>query len=530
MGPSTPTPLDRRRFLQTAAGCLAAPYVHTAPAAPASHPNILFILTDDQRADYLGCAGHPVLRTPNIDALAARGSRFSHAYATSPLCTPSRTCYFLGQWERKHGVNFNSASSLHPDAFANSYHALLRKAGYFTGYVGKNHTPAGAGGYRSGYLERQFDYWYGNHNHTLFYPKDKHAIYRNSSYDTQPEVLLEGARNFLTPDDQFTGASEFLRRRPAGRPFCLTVCFNLPHSAGTGSMRQKPTDPELYRTAYRDQADQLKLPKTYIAAKDIRTPKIPREVYSGVFIPSYNYVKTPEAMREQQIRTCQTVTGIDNVVGALAGQLKELKLDRETVVIYSSDHGLFHGEHGLGGKALAYEESIRIPLIVYDPRLRSQKPAVEQFAVPADIAPTILDLCGQAPPSSMQGRSLVPLLRGERPRWREDVFCENLFTAQEYPRVEAVRTRDWKYIRYFRRIPAGATEPAPYAETLEASIRGEKPIYEELYHLAEDPCEEHNLAANRNHGRKLEEMRARCARAVREAKGGPGAPLTIPNG
>ena len=214
---------------------------------------------------------------------------------------------------------------------------------------------------------------------------------------------------------------------------------------------------------------------------------------------------------------------------SLIGQLKELGLDRDTIVIYASDHGLHHGEHGLGGKALLYEESIHIPLIVHDPRLRSQPGKLEQFAVPADIAPTMLDLCGVKPPATMQGRSLAPLLRGERPRWRQDVFCENLFTDQEYPRIEAVRGREWKYIRYFRRIPEGATAPAPYAETIEASIKGEKPVYEELYHLAGDPHEERNLAAEPAHRRKLEEMRRRCAAAVVEAKGGPGAPLTIPS-
>ena len=489
---------------------------------------MVFILADDQRADYLGCYGHPVLRTPHIDALAARGTRFTNAYVTSAACTPSRTCFFLGQWERKHGINFNSNSSLAPEAFANSYPAHLRGAGYFTGYVGKNHTPVGAGGYKSGYLERQYDYWYGNHGHTLFYPKDRHPIYRNAKADTQPEVLIEGAKNFLAPEDQFLAAGEFLKRRPADRPFFLNVCFNLPHSAGTGSMRQKPTDPELYRTAYRDRAAELRLPKTYIAQADIKTPKIPRDVYSGIFIPSYNYVKTPEGMREQQILTCQAVSGIDRLVGALVEQLQALGLAENTIIVYASDHGLFHGEHGLGGKVLLYEEAIRIPLIVYDPRLPKQAKAPDPFALSVDVAPTILSLCGVPAPATMQGRSLVPLIRGERAPWRDDFFCENLFTEQEYPRVEGVRGRDWKYIRYFRRLDPGSGKPYPYAGTLEASMRGEKPVYEELFHLAEDPREEQNLAGNRKYGGRLDEMRRRCQKLVAEAKGGPGQPLTVP--
>ncbi|MBL8176291.1 MAG: sulfatase-like hydrolase/transferase [Bryobacterales bacterium] len=489
-------------------------------------PNVLFILTDDQRADYLGCMGHPIVKTPHIDALASRGTLFRNAFATSPICTPSRTCYLLGQWERKHGINFNSQSSVHPDAFALSYPALLRKAGYFTGYVGKNHTPVGAGGYTSGHIERQFDYWYGNHGHIQFYPKDRHPVYRNAKSATQPEVLLEGASGFLTPDDQFLAAGEFLKRRPSGVPFALTLCFNLPHSASTNSMRQLPGDPALYRTAYRDQAGHLRLPETYVAANRIASPKIPRDVYSGQFIPSYSYVKTPETMREMQIRTCQTVTGIDNVAGSLIEQLRRLGLEQNTVILFASDHGLFHGEHGLGGKALLYEESIHIPMIVYDPRIASQVKESRQFVVPADIAPTILSLCGERIPASMQGRPITPLLRGNHSGWRNDVFCENLFTDQEYPRVECVRDRDWKYIRYFRRFPQGGNTPYPYAETLDASIRGEQPVYEELFHLKEDPREQHNFAASRPP--ILDSLRRRCNQLVKEAKGASGAPWTLP--
>lgn len=506
----------RRTFLGAAAAAITG-----------QRPNVLFVLTDDHRADYLGCMGHPIVKTPHIDALAARGTLFRNAFATSPICTPSRTCYLLGQWERKHGINFNSQSTVHPDAFAISYPSLLRKAGYFTGYVGKNHTPVAKGGYASGHIESQFDFWYGNHGHIQFYPKDRHPIYRNSHATTQPEVLLEGASNFLTPDDQFLAAGEFLRRRPADVPFALTLCFNLPHSASTNSMRQLPGDPELYRTAYRDRAAQMRLPETYIAAKDIATPKIPRHVYSGQFIPSYNYVKTPETMREMQIRTCQTVNGIDNVVGSLVEQLRRLGLEQNTVILFSSDHGLFHGEHGLGGKALLYEESIHIPMIVHDPRLKTQVRESREFVVPADFAPTILSLCGERVPASMQGRSMAGLLRGETAGWRKDVFCENLFTDQEYPRAECVRNHDWKYIRYFRRFPEGASTPHPYAATLEASIQGEQPVHEELYNLREDPHEKHNLAGDRR--AVMATMRRRCAELVKEAKGASGPPWTLPS-
>ena len=113
--------------------------------ALAAQPNVLVILTDDHRADYLGCQGHPIVKTPHIDRLAAEGVRFREAFVTSAACTPNRTCLLTGQYERKHGVTFGSASSLTEEAFAETYPMQLRQAGYYVGYVGKNHTPIGAG-------------------------------------------------------------------------------------------------------------------------------------------------------------------------------------------------------------------------------------------------------------------------------------------------------------------------------------------------------------------------------------------------
>jgi arylsulfatase A-like enzyme len=120
-------------------------------------PNIIYILTDDQRADMLGAAGHPLLKTPHLDQLAADGIRFNQAFCTSPVCTPSRACHYLGQWERRHGVNFNSYSSVSPVAWKDSFPMVLKKAGYFLGWVGKNHVPVGESGYKSGYIESVFD-------------------------------------------------------------------------------------------------------------------------------------------------------------------------------------------------------------------------------------------------------------------------------------------------------------------------------------------------------------------------------------
>jgi arylsulfatase A-like enzyme len=513
-----------------------------------SPPNILVILTDDHRWDYLGCAGHPILKTPHIDQLAKEGTYFSNAFVTSASCTPNRTCILTGQYERKHGVTFGSQSTLKEEAFLDTYPMLLKKAGYFVGYVGKNHTPVGwidtlpepktpiekkqharggidpqYHGYKSSVMEKHFDYWYGNHGHTGFYPKQIRPIYRNAQADTQPEILQEGALNFLNKNPEFTASQGFLHSKPADQPFCLLVNFNLPHTFSVNQMRQARKDPELYRSTYRDQLSNLPLPKTFLAEDAIQTPKLPKNVYNGEYISSYDFVKKEASLREQMVRSCQTVTGIDNLVGALVAELKSQNLYENTIILITSDHGLQFGEHGLGGKCLLYEESLRVPLIIRDPHAAEHAGhQPKKLATTLDVAPTLLDLAGLKPHPEMQGRSLRPLIYAQKPKdWRKDFFAENLFMGQNYPRIEAVRTTRYKYLRYFDK-----KKDKPHRYALTASIKGEQPIYEELYDLENDPHETTNLAQSSQHTETLKKLQTRCQTLVTQAKGNNDYPKT----
>jgi len=484
-------------------------------------PNVVVVLADDQRAMDLGVAGHPVIGTPTIDALAERGVYFTNAFVTSAACTPSRTSILMGQYERRHGVTFGSQSALTEQALARSYPMLLKQAGYFTGYVGKNHTPIGRTdrgfGYKSGVMERAFDYWYAAHGHLQFYPKKRHRIFKNAEADTQIEIIEQAVVNFLTPSDAFIKtAGPFAARRPAGRPFCLLVNFNVPHSAATLRMQKRPDDPPLYRTAYRNQMDQLPIPPTYRPADAVEQPKIPAGVYNGRFIPSYDYVKNPASLREQMVREAQTITGMDRVVETLVRKLKQIGELDNTIIVYFSDHGIQHGEFGLGGKVLLYEPSIRAPLIIYDPRQPADHRGrrIERFALNIDLAPTLLELCGVEAPAGVQGRSLVPLMRGEQVEWREDFFLENMFMGQNYPRIEGVRGERYKYLRYFDK-----KKDQHHYHALTASIRGEQAIHEELYDLRRDPHETRNLADDPAHAATLDQMRARCQTLVTELYG-----------
>ncbi|HBE04328.1 MAG: hypothetical protein A2096_05360 [Spirochaetes bacterium GWF1_41_5] len=482
-------------------------------------PNIIYILGDDHRAESLGCAGHPVVKTPNIDRLAQDGVQFDNFFCTSPLCTPSRACHYLGQWERMHGINFNSGSSAAETAWDNSFPMLLKKNGYYLGWVGKNHVPAGNGGYESGYFEQVFDYWYGNHNHTGFYPKENPAtrgIYSNSGYDTQVEIFEEGVMNFLQPRKNFIqNCSRKLALRDESKPFCLCVTFNLPHAYSTYSMELRPSDDEIYKSMYRDKTKEIPFPKTYIPYAQIENPRIPGSVYNGIQIPSYDYVRDRRTLREWRIREYQVITGMDRFLGRLREKLDSLKLADNTIIVFSTDHGIHHGEHGLGGKNFLYEEDLRIPCVIYDPRLPARccgKTKKESALVP-DLAPTMLDLAGISIPLSMQGKSLLPLLKDEQVSWRNEFFAEALFDGQNYPRSECVRTEEWKYIRYFKRTENPGARGHfrgtldNYRDCLFNSLHDEQPVFEELYHLKEDPLEETNRSGAAEYSSILNNLR-----------------------
>ncbi|MGJ8691493.1 MAG: sulfatase-like hydrolase/transferase [Thalassotalea sp.] len=489
-------------------------------------PNVIVILADDMQTGVTGFEGNPIIKTPNIDKLATDGTVFSKAFATSAVCTPSRTTLLTGLYERRHGVNFNSNSSMSNQAYRQTYPMLLKDSGYFVGYVGKNHTPigkneAGKTGYYSGIMDKSFDYWYASHKHLTFYPKDikRHAIFKNAKADTQIEIIEEGVENFMLPNEAFKAGYNFLDSRPKNKPFALLINFNVPHASSTGSMELRDSDLALYKSTYRDQLSNVTIPETYTAEKDIKSPKLPKNVYNGKYLETYDYVKNPDNLKERIIREIQTITGIDKLMGKLVKHLKEQGVADNTIIVFTSDHGLMHGEFGLGGKVHLYDPSVRIPMIIYDPRIDKTKIVAKNDDIVAlvDIAPTILDLAQIAIPEEYQGASLKPLLdvrSADKVKWRQEIFLENMMTIQNYPRMEGVRSHKWKYIRYFDK-----QKDQDYAAMSVASINGEKPIYEELYDLENDPLEITNLITEPKHADTVKYLREKNAQLVKEYRG-----------
>lgn len=519
------------------AGISVLTLFNSTSALAQQKPNIIFILTDDQRYDLLNFTGNKHIQTPQLEKLSKEGVFFTNAHVSTAISSPSRTCILTGRYERSHGVNFNSGTALSDEAWNESYPMVLRRNGYYTGYVGKNHTPIGKKGYKTGLMDSSYDFWYGSHGGVGFYAKEKHKIYKDAKATTQVEILSEGAMRFL-------------KERKTDEPFFLNVCFNLPHNSSIAAMKMRPTDPEIYRTLHRKAdmtpEDYVDAPKNYIAKKDIKTPRLPHFIHPVENRqPSYVYVNTLDSVREWKTREMQAIAGIDLFVGQLREELKRQKLDKNTVILFTSDHGIFKGEYGMGGKGLCYEICTRVPMIIYDPRSPKKTRGMfrDDLVLALDFAPTILDYAGVAVPESYQGASLVPLVESKKDKVRDYLFTENLWsTPHGNPRCESVQDKEWKYIRYYKNENQAANEmdyiskslglkgstaytigvgdAIKYRRFAEARlVFGEEPVYEELYNLKNDPWEVENVVDNNLYAKVLERMRIACDEQLKMARG-----------
>lgn len=480
---------------------------HAEATPPPERPNIIFLLADDQRADSLSSAGHPFSETPNIDRLASEGVTFRNAFTVQPICAPSRFAFFSGQYERVSGLGFNSPYRVSDTQWQLTYPALFREAGYYTGFIGK----FGVQFYSiDGGAPAKFDYWRAHDGWLPFWPKDlpdnpATHIYSDAKHDITTEIMGEYI-------------AEFLDTRPADRPFNLSVSFSAPHNSIVSTMYPEGADPDcdsygcrvmgfpananprlaghpVYDMLYRDQDVQ--------APPDTGTDPY-RFIPEGVIDHEarkqwYDYNYYPDLEPEHLIRYHQNVTGIDRVVGNLVEQLERLGVADNTIIIYSSDHGLLNGEYGTGGKALLYDLVTKIPLIVYDPRVAADGQAgeVSDLVLNIDVPATMLSYAGIAAPESMQGRDL----NTDAAR-RDEVFLESLTVAEGNPFIEALRTQSWKYVRYMPK--AGC----PYTED-DLDFSGQSPLFEQLFDLESDPGERINLADLGDYASVLEAFRER---------------------
>ena len=456
--------LTRRAFLEASAaglGALAvAPRAHGGQGG-SDRPNILFVLTDDQRFDAMGCAGNPIIQTPNVDRLAGGGVRFEQAFVTTPICAASRASILTGTFERTHTYTFTKPPL--GRAFVEiSYPVLLRRAGYRTGFVGKFGVAV-----EKGVEGKMFD-WTKFTNFPYF-------------------QTVGGVERHLT-EIEGDAALEFLRGVEPGRPFCLVWCPWAPHADDENPSQYfwPPAVDELYKEVVIP-VPEMAAPAYYEAQPAFLKNTMSRTRWAWRF-------DTPEKYQAMVKGYYRMISGVDMVLGRILAELERRGLAKNTIIVYTSDNGYFLGERGYADKWLMYDLSIKVPLIIFVPRAPRENRSLvrKELVLNVDLPATILDLAGARVPGAMQGRSLRPLLSRSRPAWRGEIFCEELWDNPEIPQSECVRTDRWKYIQYPKH-----------------------PDYSELFDLLNDPQEKHNLAGEARYGVTLQGLRDRRRRWIR---------------
>ncbi|WP_299465223.1 sulfatase-like hydrolase/transferase [uncultured Gimesia sp.] len=453
-------------------------FVSTGPLYADERPNIVFFFADDQTTSTIGCYGNPVIQTPNIDALAARGTRFENAYVSQAICWVSRTTILTGLTGRSYGTPSNPELA-RPDAVETLYSDILRQNGYRTGYFGKWHAKMPPG-----------------------YQKEKHfdefeAISRNPYYKKQPDGSLRHETELIVDR-----GIAFVKSQPKDKPFALNMWFNACHAEdgdrrpGIGHFPWPRAVDGMYEETV-IAPPRLGDPAIFDGQPDFLKTTINRERYFWRW-------NTDEKYQTNMRAYYRMVSGIDGAIGRFMQALEAAGLAENTIIVYSADNGYYMGNRGLAGKWSHYEEAIKVPLIVADPRVpQNQRGKVTDApALNLDLPATFLDWAGVEIPARYQGHSLKPVVDNGKPAdWRTETFHEHFAVRNRIPAYEGLRNAQFKYVRYF-----------------------DHGNHEFLHDLKHDPDELVNLAGDPQHAKTLEEMRNRTTDRVKEL-GGPLDPL-----
>ncbi len=427
---------------------------HSAGAAE-KPLNILVLYADDWRFDTLHCAGDAVVQTPVLDKLAQAGTRFTHNCVTTAICGVSRASLYTGQWMSRHG---NTSFQAFQTPWAETYPGLLRDHGYWVGHVGKWHNGK--------FPAEHYDFG---------------RAYSGTHWIKEPD----GSKIHVTHKNE-NDALEFLRNRPADKPFCLTLAFFATHAEDNNPKQYlpQPQSMELYKDVT------IPVPKTATAESFAKLPPfLGNEKNEGRKRWHWRF-DTPEKFQEMMKNYYRLATEVDTTCGRVLAELEKQGILDNTLVVFTGDNGYFHAEHGLADKWYPHEESIRVPLIIRDPRLPAGKRGQtnDYLTLNVDLAATFLAAAHIAQPARMQGQNLAPLYLSEtKPAWRTDYFYEHaMLTSNDFiPASEALVTKEWKYMWWpaFQRA--------------------------QLFDLKNDPVEDNDLAGDPAQAARLSAMRQR---------------------
>jgi len=455
-------------FMLTAALFLFSACSRTAPIKPGKRPNVIFIMADDQRFDMLSTNGNPNVKTPHLDRLAAEGCNFINAFTVSGVCSPSRADFFSGKYAHQCGapqiIWNNHTFRMNETPFP----AVLHNEGYYSAHIGKWHLGEGQK------QKEGYDYWAGFEWLGSFYNTTVHVNGKVEQHEGFSDDILAGM-----------AADKIYEMATMSQPFCLFVGLKAPHL------------PFSFPERYKEYLDEVKIPEPASIDEDYdesgRAPIMKTNVIKvRTFqegIPMFgsweNYVKA-------YYRSSQA---LDDAVGTILDAIDKAGITDETIVIYSSDQGYTLGEHGMTEKHYAYEQVMRIPMIIRYPDMIRPGITPRGMALNIDVAPTVLDLCGVKPPAEMSGKSWRPLLAntgGNVPDWREDFLFEYWDYRPILPSQLAVRTDQYKLITY-----------QDFPE-------------QELYDLEKDPEENHNVIRQPEYAEIKKDMQKRLKRLMDE--------------
>lgn len=418
-------------------------------------PNIVYFLSDDHRADFLGCAGHPILKTPVLDSLAARGTRFKNAFVTTSICAASRASILTGLHERTHKYTFGTPA-INKEFVDTSYPSILRKNGYKTGFVGKFGVNA------------------GNHEMFDFFRPLNRAPYFKKQADGSQKHLTD-----ITGDE----AIKFIQGAHKDGPFCLSVSFNAAHAEDGDKENHFPW-PSSEDGLYED----ITIPAPQNSQKGIYESQ-PKFLKTSLNRVRYFWRWDTDEKYQKNVKAYyRMITGLDRVIGRVISELEKLGQSQNTVIIFSGDNGYYKGARGFAGKWSHYEESLRVPLIIFDPQVDKSKHGnlPEQIALNIDIPSTILHYANVDIPDHYQGKSLKPLAHGITPKsWRKEFFCEHLMNHAQIPKWEGIRHERFVYANYFQ-------------QDADAEF---------LHDLYNDPQQLNNLVGNEAYTHVLEDLR-----------------------
>ncbi len=430
-------------------------------------PNIIFILTDDHRCDALGYAGNKIIQTPEMDMLAGKGVYFRNAFVTTPICAASRASILCGMYERTHGYTFQQGPLKEP-YMQLAYPVILKQQGYYTGFFGKLGVT-----YKN--AEKLFN------EADIYDRNEKYADRRGYFYQTIGADTVHLTR--------YTGhqAQQFIRSVSGDKPFCLSLSFSAPHA------HDKALEQYFWQRKSDDRYVGITIPQPLLS-DDKYFNALPKEVREGFNRLRWTWrFDTPEKYQHSVKGYYRMISEIDDEIAELRKVLEEKGFADNTVIILMGDNGYYLGERQLAGKWLMHDLSLRVPLIIYDPRAKKHQD-VDDMVINIDVPKTILDLAGIKLPAEYQGTSLLAYLNGKTKRnVRDAILFEHLWKLPEIPSSEGIRTPQWKYFRYrFIQSP------------------------EELYDLENDPHETVNLACDPEYRMVLDKLRGKCEAQIKK--------------